>query len=143
MPQCPRRGLVIFCNGSFDFTDLFRSQAPVRGVAFILDGLQVVSCAEDSKIRLWDVELGTCQAVINAPNPLSCLSLRINPPMLCLGDLAGCFHVVDGTLFDANLFVPDCDGSGRGAIGAKVPGSPLFKAKAKSSEMTPSITSDM
>lgn len=47
--------------------------------------------------------------------------------MLCLGDLAGNVHVVDGKLFDANLFVPDCDGGGRGAIGAKVPGSPLRK----------------
>lgn len=59
--------------------------------------------------RLWDVELGTCQAVVNAPNPLSCLSVMISPPLLCLGDLAGCVHVVDGTLFDASLFVPDGD----------------------------------
>jgi hypothetical protein len=112
----------------------------VRGVAFILEGLQLVSCAEDSKIRLWDVELGTCQAVINAPNPLSCLSLRINPPMLCLGDLAGCFHVVDGTLFDADLFVPDCDGSGRGAMGAKIPGSPLFRSVKKAPEQAPGMS---
>ena len=112
----------------------------MRGVAFILEGLQLVSCAEDSKIRLWDVELGTCQAVINAPNPLSCLSLTINPPMLCLGDLAGCIHVVDGTLFDANLFVPDCDGSGRGAMGAKIPGSPLFRSVKKAPPKAPGMS---
>ena len=49
------------------------------------------------------------QAVVNTPSPLSCMSVSITPPLLCVGDLAGGAHVVVGALFDATLFVPDAD----------------------------------
>mmetsp|Transcript_38196 Transcript_38196/g.92135 ORF Transcript_38196/g.92135 Transcript_38196/m.92135 type:complete len:333 (-) Transcript_38196:18-1016(-) len=95
--------------------------APVRGVNFVNEGLQIVSCAEDATVRLWDVELGTCQGVIHGHSPFSCQCLLPSPPILLLGTLTGEVCVVDGKGFDGSLFFPDDDKAvRRGSLGSKI-----------------------
>ena len=85
-------GRVLF-NWDSSRVTLRGHSAPVRGVAFVHDGLQVISCSEDKTLRLWDVERGTCQAVINTKYYFCCLHVSLNPPYLCAGDLEVCLSL--------------------------------------------------
>lgn len=80
------KGRVLF-DWDSSMCTLQGHSGPVRGVAFIHGGQQIVSASEDTTLRLWDVELGTCQAVLNADCSFSCLAVSVEPPLLCAGDL--------------------------------------------------------